>query len=124
MGPIPASGLLSTCEAHKRHLQRIKPVISPYMHRPQRHSALGGLPPGLMSSPFSTVHLKKSQGSLVAPPWAKRGCLKSCAVPQSTFLPVSFCRWAASSTTLSSMALLSAKLAPSGAMSLCSQEEV
>ncbi len=54
----------------------------------------------------------------MAAPCAKRGCLNSCAVPHRTFLPVSFCRCSASSTTFSSAALLSARLPSSGAMSL------
>ncbi len=75
----------------------------------------------LTSCMLSTTTAGMMWGTLVAAPCMKRGCLKSCAVPHSTFLPVSFCRCSASSTTLSSMALLSARLAPSGAMSLRSR---
>ena len=90
--------------------------VEPSTQQAQRAMALM-----LLHCRLTTLQLEgyeTGRGALVAAPCAKRGCLKSCAVPQRTFLPVSFCRCSASSTTFSSAALLSARLPSSGAMSL------
>lgn len=56
--------------------------------------------------------------SPVAAPCIYLGCLKSCAVPQRGLIPLSFWSSSASSTISSKLAFVSAKVSPSGAISL------